>query len=989
MKKSLSRAISAVLATCMTLSVLPSAAVAAEKVYSYKSIETVSDGLSFTADYAKGSSGWGTQTYIYEYTPGGNTVPIVAYGDELYGKSDVNRVTEYCEQNGMTVMAAFNGDFFSMSSGVPTGIVVREGRLCSSDGSWNAVGFKSDGTAICGAPKLDMTFAVNGGQRYPIAAFNKVRDTSGIFLYSSDYSSSTHLSAKGVTVVLKKVSSDDYLKIGGSLVLEVVSAGYAEGATALDDDTLVLTYQLAASVGVDLTALKPGDSITIYTGVRGGGDWQDVEYACGAGDMMIENSALTSDATSSSKGPRTMLGIKNDGSIAVLVCDGRNKGESDGLTFKEAAMTLYNMGCKNVVNLDGGGSSIATVRYPGYEDSEVISDPSDGTPRKCANFIMFVNTGDESEHETQAAVYPRDALVLAGGGIELSALSYNSSYYPKGSYDDCFTVSSGDGYIDGSTLTVTGGSSKVTVSADIRGLSSSDAVVTVIDEPETLQVYKKGASSPITAVSLDPGETIDLDVVVTDGLREIASDDSQFTFKVSGGIGEVDSSGVFTAYEVQGISGSVEVSFGSKSYTVPITVGKAPEVISGFESSTDVSASAPEGGFAAAGVNLTADNARYGMGSLVMSADGTQSGGSFIYELANSLKISSGMKQISFMAKGSGSWNMVFSTSSGKVMVPVNLSDGWSLNICDVPSGATAISGFTTEVPMGEKSGLYVDQVIGHYGACMADTTPPQIEFISMDGTLELAITDDGAYPLEKANLSVKLDGKSYSSYVFEETSGRLSVTLPQDGKLHVVTIEVSDYFGNLSRYSAEQAGESTSPFADISGHWGERYISFLYGKGVFTADKNFNPGGSATNEMVATMISRYMGIDTSLYENVQLPYADMDKVHDWALPHVKALYSLGIMQGGSDNQGNIWFYPTDAANRGRVMTVLGRTISRGYDYPMASYSDIMSAPEWSRDHISLLTYLGIVNGYGSENAVKAEAGITRAEIAALLYRLY
>ena len=131
------------------------------------------------------------------------------------------------------------------------------------------------------------------------------------------------------------------------------------------------------------------------------------------------------------------------------------------------------------------------------------------------------------------------------------------------------------------------------------------------------------------------------------------------------------------------------------------------------------------------------------------------------------------------------------------------------------------------------------------------------------------------------------------------------------------------------------------------------------------------------------------MGIDTSLYENVQLPYADIDKVHDWALPHVKALYSLGIMQGGSDNQGNIWFYPTDAANRGRVMTVLGRTISRGYDYPMASYSDIMSAPEWSRDHISLLTYLGIVNGYGSENAVKAEAGITRAEIAALLYRLY
>ena len=166
-------------------------------------------------------------------------------------------------------------------------------------------------------------------------------------------------------------------------------------------------------------------------------------------------------------------------------------------------------------------------------------------------------------------------------------------------------------------------------------------------------------------------------------------------------------------------------------------------------------------------------------------------------------------------------------------------------------------------------------------------------------------------------------------------------------------------------------------------------YINYLHGKGVFTADEGFRPQASATNEMIATIISRYMGIDTTKYEDVQLPYADLDKIHDWALPHVKALYSLGIMQGGSDGQGNIWFYPADGASRARVMTVLGRTIKRGYSYTDAQYADMADAPAWARDHISILTHLGIVNGYGGENNVMPNAGITRAEIAAILYRLY
>lgn len=980
MRNTIRRAISAVSALCIAGSVcMPVLA----KDYSYIRKDEISGGLTFTTETIKRSMGAGSRAYIYDYTPGGTTMPIVAYGDKLYGKSDVNDVVDYCRRQGYTVMAAFNADFFSMSTGVPTGIVVREGRLCSSDGSWNAVGFMQDGRAICGSPKLDITFSVNGGQRFPIAAFNKVRDSKGIYLYSSDYGTSTHLTAAGPVAILKKADSADYMTIGGSIALTVVEAGTSSGESKLDDDTFVLTHQAAVSAGIDITALQPGDLVMVYTGTRSEG-WDGVYYACGAGDAMIEKSVLTSNASNSVKGPRTMLGIRNDGSIAILVCDGRSNGTADGMTLREAAMKLYEMGCKDVINLDGGGSSVASARYPGQADVPVISAPSDGSPRKCANFIVFVNTGDRNEDERYVSVYPKDALVLAGGSIELSGYSYNSSYYPGNKYDDGFYVVSGGGEIDGNLLTVPERGGTVTVGADIYGLTSVNADIISVDTPETMTVSKKGSTAELTSLSLEPGGTIDLDVTVTDGLRKIASKDEQFTFSVTGNIGTIEPDGKFTAVDVQGISGTIEVAFGSVKRSVAVTVGKAPEVISGFESKSSYNITASEGASASASVSLTGDNARYGKGSLLMSFSGGSD--TVTYTAHKVMSIKSGMKQLTLAAKGSGEWYIDFNTSSGIVSSRINVSGAWNFTTVDIPSGASSIAGFHAS---GESGQVYVDQIVGHYGIAQLDTEPPAIEMLNFDGDLNVRISDDGRYPIGLSNIKVMLDGNETKNITFDPTFGTLNVVIPQDGLLHRVTIEVSDSFGNLARFGTESEGACDGPFGDMAGHWGEKYANYLWRKGVFTADETFRPQASATNEMVATIISRYMGIDTDRYEDVELPYADIDKIHDWALPHIKALYSLGIMQGGSDSSGNVWFYPGDAANRSRVMTVMGRTLSRGYFYNEASYADMAEAPEWSVDNISLLSALGVVNGYGGENRVAPSAGITRAEIAAILYRLY
>ncbi|WNB93860.1 phosphodiester glycosidase family protein [Bacillus sp. NEB1478] len=71
--------------------------------------------------------------------------------------------------------------------------------------------------------------------------------------------------------------------------------------------------------------------------------------------------------------PRTVAGIKGDGSILLVTIDGRKPGYSVGANFKESAQLLKSLGAVNAVNLDGGGSTTMTV------NDRMVSTPSDTT----------------------------------------------------------------------------------------------------------------------------------------------------------------------------------------------------------------------------------------------------------------------------------------------------------------------------------------------------------------------------------------------------------------------------------------------------------------------------------------------------------------------------------------------------------------------------------------------------------------------------------
>ena len=73
--------------------------------------------------------------------------------------------------------------------------------------------------------------------------------------------------------------------------------------------------------------------------------------------------------------PRTAVGIADGGKRLVLVVvDGRSKEKAVGMSLKELAKVMLDLGCESALNLDGGGSTTLAI------DGMLINRPSGPPP---------------------------------------------------------------------------------------------------------------------------------------------------------------------------------------------------------------------------------------------------------------------------------------------------------------------------------------------------------------------------------------------------------------------------------------------------------------------------------------------------------------------------------------------------------------------------------------------------------------------------------
>ena len=158
----------------------------------------------------------------------------------------------------------------------------------------------------------------------------------------------------------------------------------------------------------------------------------------GTGKFLVWDGELASGATDGTRASRTAIGIKADGSVVMMVLDGRQEPFSCGGSLREIAQIMLEAGCVRAVNLDGGGSTTYMSKPEGSDQIKVVSRPSDGYARSVAGTLVAVSTAKSSKEFDRAIIESDYEYLTKGTSLKLNAIGVNnigsSAVIPEGAY---------------------------------------------------------------------------------------------------------------------------------------------------------------------------------------------------------------------------------------------------------------------------------------------------------------------------------------------------------------------------------------------------------------------------------------------------------------------------------------------------------------------------------------------------------------------------
>lgn len=156
-----------------------------------------------------------------------------------------------------------------------------------------------------------------------------------------------------------------------------------------------------------------------------GGKTSDVAEAVGGRHRLVRDRQNV--APSDGLAPRTAIGIKADGSIVMLVVDGRQAPSSCGMDLPEVAATMLALGCVDALELDGGGSATLLAQREASSDLECRNSPSYGYERKVASSLLVCTTAKPTgvfDHvafsETTYLCAPYSSVSISAKGVDIN-----------------------------------------------------------------------------------------------------------------------------------------------------------------------------------------------------------------------------------------------------------------------------------------------------------------------------------------------------------------------------------------------------------------------------------------------------------------------------------------------------------------------------------------------------------------------------------------
>jgi large repetitive protein len=301
---------------------------------------------------------------------------------------------------GHPAVVAVNADFFRYQpDGVPEGPQVAGGEVIAAAGTYGpsvstrfgieqpVFGITRSGRPFVGEVRIAGQAWSSGGNM-PLGRLNALPGADSLALFNrfagGPLPGDDPLA--GVTVRILTAAT-----AAGDVESGVVIARHdrVNGLTVPADGRILAGRGAAAAW---IGALAPGDTVRWHLAFAGAPG--AVRELVGGfplllldGESVLHRVPRIWQPFASGRHPRTAVGTRADGTIILVVVDGRQEGYSVGMTLEETATLMLELGAVDALNLDGGGSTTLVTA------AGIINRPSDAEERPVANAVVVTSRG--------------------------------------------------------------------------------------------------------------------------------------------------------------------------------------------------------------------------------------------------------------------------------------------------------------------------------------------------------------------------------------------------------------------------------------------------------------------------------------------------------------------------------------------------------------------------------------------------------------------
>jgi exopolysaccharide biosynthesis protein len=286
-------------------------------------------------------------------------------------------------------LAAVNSGYFRTTGtyrGDSVGVEVLNGKLLSEPNNVRAAaglierGGKQD--LIFGHIKFDGQLVAGAQAKHAIDGLNRPRGENELLVFTPEFHRTTLTDPNGLELIVRRE--------------RIVERRDLKGSSTIPADGFVISVAGTARRWA-LEKLRVGTRVRLNldwspTETEQADLWKQATNIIGGGPQLIKNGRgeITNTAEKilpsfvSDLHPRTAIAKLKSGQILLVTVDGRQPGESIGMSLTMLADLLLEFGAVDAINLDGGGSTAMVIK------NRLVNKPSDATGERPVSDAILV-----------------------------------------------------------------------------------------------------------------------------------------------------------------------------------------------------------------------------------------------------------------------------------------------------------------------------------------------------------------------------------------------------------------------------------------------------------------------------------------------------------------------------------------------------------------------------------------------------------------------